>query len=83
MELFKRLLAEIEQIPAVDIHTHMRVKSPAAGNLADIALYHMIAGELEAAGVDPRVFEIQDAKERLVKARRGSRRSRTPRTTGA
>ena len=71
MELFKQLLAEIEQIPAIDVHAHMRVKSPAAENLADIALYHMIAGELETAGVDPRVFEIQDAKKRLAEASAG------------
>ena len=71
MELFHELLAEIERIPAVDVHTHIRAISPAASDLSQIALYHYIQSELEAAGVDPRVFEIEGAKKKVVEASAG------------
>ncbi len=76
MELFNELLAEIERIPAVDVHTHMRVASPAASDLSQIALYHFITSELESAGLDPAVFEIADAKKRLSEASAGFARIR-------
>ena len=71
MELFHELLAEIERVPAVDVHSHIRIVSPAASDLSQIALYHFITSELESAGVDPAVFEIDGAKKRLAEASAG------------
>lgn len=68
MELMNELLAEIERIPAVDIHSHIRASSPSASDLSDIALHPYISTELESAGVNPELFEIEDAKKRLTKA---------------
>ena len=71
MELFHELLAEIERVPAVDVHTLVRAVSPGASDLSQIALYHFVTTELESAGIDPRVFEIGDAKKRLAEASAG------------
>jgi len=67
-ELFGELLAEIEQIPAIDIHTHIRADSPAASDLSEVMLYHYIKTELESAGVKPEIFESEGAKKRVAEA---------------
>ena len=68
MELFHELLVEIEQIPATDIHTHIRADLPAAPNLSEIVLCPYIRAELETAGVSAEVFEIEEIKKRVLEA---------------
>ncbi len=68
MQIFRELLAEIDEIAAVDIHSHIRASSPAAADLSDIALYHYIKTELESAGVDPSLLEMENAKKRVLEA---------------
>ncbi|MGQ9455357.1 MAG: glucuronate isomerase [Armatimonadota bacterium] len=65
------LLSEIEQIPAVDVHSHIQPDSPGASDLADIALYHFVASELETSGISSSVFEIENPRKRVVEASAG------------
>jgi len=66
--MFRELLEEIDRIPMVDIHSHIRADSPAASDLSDIALYHCIRTELESGGAGPAVLDTDDAKKRVLRA---------------
>lgn len=57
MELFHELLTEIERIPMIDIHSHIDIDTPAAGDLSDIAFYHYLQTELKSAGVNHKALE--------------------------
>ncbi len=51
---FERTLrSEIDGVPVVDPHTHLRPNRPQADNLADILLYHHVWVELVSAGMPP------------------------------
>ncbi len=71
MDLFPSLLEEIEQIPTIDVHTHITFDSPAASDLAQIALYHFITSELEAAGIDIAKFDTLSPHKKLLEASSG------------
>jgi glucuronate isomerase len=71
METYQRLLGEIEQIPAIDVHSHISLDSPVASDLSQIALYHFISSELETAGVDPAIFDVESPKKKLARAAAG------------
>lgn len=57
MELFNELFSEIERIPMIDIHSHVDIDTPAAGDLSDIALYNHLQTELKSAGVAHEALE--------------------------
>lgn len=50
--LIKELLAEIENIPVADIHTHLRMDRPQAQNVTELTLYGHIIQQLVSAGAD-------------------------------
>ena len=47
----RTLNAELDAVPVVDPHTHLRASKPTAGNLADLILYHHVWVELVSAGM--------------------------------
>lgn len=57
MDVFRELLCEIERIPAVDVHSHVRAAAPGASELSQIALCYPVSSELESAGVAPASLE--------------------------
>jgi len=50
--LFKRIKEEIENIPLIDLHTHIRINNPNAQNLAEVLFYHFVSLELVSSGVE-------------------------------
>lgn len=65
MELFSELLAEIEQIPVIDIRSGIDPKAPAGANAADVVLEREMLLELETARVPDEVLQADNAKVRL------------------
>lgn len=59
------LLEKINQIPAIDIHTHLNAAHLGARGLHDILLYHMVISDLYSAGCPDgsRLSENPDEKE--------------------
>lgn len=51
-----RLLAEIQRIPIIDVHSHMDRDQLAAKDPASVVLYHMQRYPLRAAGADPNLL---------------------------
>jgi glucuronate isomerase len=51
--LRQRLQAAVDQVPTVDIHSHIDFQCPAASDINDIVFYHYIVSELAAAGMSP------------------------------
>ncbi|MCD6291571.1 MAG: hypothetical protein J7M34_13815 [Anaerolineae bacterium] len=47
----QRLQAIVERIPAVDVHSHINYRRPAASDVDDIVFYHYIVSELITAGM--------------------------------
>jgi glucuronate isomerase len=47
----QRLKAELDSVPVVDPHTHLRPERPQADHLADLVLYHHLWIELVSAGM--------------------------------
>jgi len=47
----QRLKAELEAVPVVDPHTHLRPDRPQADSLADLVLYHHVWIELVSSGM--------------------------------
>ncbi len=47
----KKLHHELESVPVIDPHCHLRPHKPEADNLADILLYHHMWIELVSAGM--------------------------------
>jgi len=45
------LQSELEAVPVVDPHTHLRASKPTTDNLADLILYHHVLVELVSAGM--------------------------------
>ncbi|MDH7601461.1 MAG: hypothetical protein QHI38_04860 [Armatimonadota bacterium] len=76
MDVFQSLSEEIEQIPAIDVHTHIRMANPAASDLAQIALYHFIMSELESAGISLTAPDTLSPQKKLVEASVGFPRIR-------
>jgi|GEM_PF-3724687 len=50
--LFKRIKKEIDGIPLIDLHTHIRIEHPNAKSLAEILFYHFVSLELTSSGAD-------------------------------
>lgn len=50
MSTYERLTEHINNIPLIDVHTHVDLSHPSARGLYDILLYHMIVSELYSAG---------------------------------
>ena len=46
-----RLDAELDAVPVIDPHTHLRPSRPQADNLADVVLYHHVWSELVSSGM--------------------------------
>jgi len=49
-ELFNRLLKAVNDMPTVDIHTHLNSAHLSARGLHDVMLYHMVISDLYSAG---------------------------------
>ncbi|MGC8861730.1 MAG: hypothetical protein ACP5R5_03030 [Armatimonadota bacterium] len=64
MELVEDLLGELEHLPAVDVHSGIRIASPGASDFSQIALCQPLWGDLECAGVSPAVFEADALRSR-------------------
>lgn len=68
--LYQRLRSHLEEIPAVDVHTHVQysrqvVKTHAAG-LDDLVFYHYLVTEMQAAGMPAQFLAgFPTAEERL------------------
>ena len=72
-DLFKRLLQEINNTPAIDTHTHIPWRlpdsSPCATGLGDILFYHYIITELICAGMPAELLEPnRPLEERISKS---------------
>lgn len=65
MQVFDELLTEIEQIPAIDIHSRIRADSPGAADLSDIVLGDGIVSDLRSAGVSPELLETEGTKKKV------------------
>ena len=52
-QLLTRLRAEIDALPVIDIHTHLRPSHPNGHDLAEVLLYHHLGTELMSAGMPP------------------------------
>jgi len=63
MAAFEEILKEIDAIPAIDIHSHIKASSPAAQSLTDIAYYHYIRTELKSAGVPADKIDIDNPSD--------------------
>ncbi len=64
-----RLRTAINQIPTVDIHSHIDYRHPAATDVNDIVFYHYIVSELAAAGMPTNhLSSDQSPRERLQAA---------------
>ncbi len=57
----------VAQVPAIDIHTHIRPRAPSADDLGDVLFYHYIVAELAASGVErERIERAVSAADRIV-----------------
>ena len=70
--LLKRLKKEIDTIPVIDLHCHLRIDTPNAQNLGEILFYHFVCMEFAASGVDvwsdlPRFGEGLPEEEKIKK----------------
>lgn len=54
-QVYKRLKERIDQIAAVDAHSHISPSSPSASHLGDVLFYHYITTELISAGMPPSI----------------------------
>jgi hypothetical protein len=63
------LLEKINQIPAIDIHTHLNAAHLSARGLHDILLYHMVISDLYSAGCPDGSRLSEDPDEKEVTAR--------------
>lgn len=53
-KLFQRIKKEIDNIPVIDLHTHLKLDLPNAKNLAEILFYHLAGFEIVSAGGEVR-----------------------------
>lgn len=65
-ELLCRIREQIDEIPVIDVHTHMRAENPSADHLADVALYHHLGTELMSAGMPPQAVSTSGLPHELV-----------------
>lgn len=66
MELFNQLLAEIERIPAIDVHSRVPMESPAAVDAAGILLSADLRTELRASGAPAALLEMEDTRRQVL-----------------
>ena len=67
-ELEKRLLDEIMQMPAVDVHSHVPADQPFALSLRDLLGYHYFTELAHSAGMDKTVIAAENPDERMIPA---------------
>ncbi len=65
METFSELLAEIEPIHAIDVHSYLDPASPGAASPADVILSPEIAAELSCVGAAPDAGQLAKLAPRL------------------
>ncbi|MEM0172701.1 MAG: hypothetical protein QW213_07410 [Thermoproteota archaeon] len=62
---FKKIRNELEDIPIVDIHTHLNPLQLKSNDLSEVVLYHYIATELVTSGMPQEILSIKDPDERV------------------
>lgn len=50
-DLTRRLAEKLDEIPVIDVHSHLRADKPTADSLADVLLYHHVWIELVSSGM--------------------------------
>ena len=63
-KLERNLLQEIQKIPVIDIHTHIRPERPVARNLYQILADHHLVSELEKAGLKSEEWKTPNIPEK-------------------
>jgi len=65
---YQSILRSLEEIPIVDVHSHISVDHPQCRDLSDILFYHFIRRELYSAGLADDNFLVSDApiEDRMV-----------------
>jgi len=66
MQLFNDLLAEIEIVPAADIHSLVAVEAPCAANLAELVVTPRMEAVLRSAGAPNEAFESNDPARKVA-----------------
>ncbi len=64
----QRLQAAVAQIPAVDIHSHIDFRRPAATDVGDVVFYHYIVSELMTAGMPRALLSSENAPRDRLRA---------------
>ena len=59
--LYRDILAEIKEIPILDVHSHISTDCPQAKNLSDILFYHFVRREVYSAGLPDDNFLVSQA----------------------
>jgi len=67
-ELEKRLLDEIMQIEAIDVHSHVPADKPFALSLRDLLGYHYFTELAYSAGMDKSVIDPDNPDEKMIPA---------------
>jgi hypothetical protein len=49
-EIYGRLIEELDQIPLIDVHSHLDINRPQAKDIGDILFYHFLRREFSSAG---------------------------------
>ena len=60
-KIHRNLLKELKEIPAFDVHCHLKLEKPQAQNIGDILFYHFLRREVCSAGGDDNFFISKDA----------------------
>ena len=61
-----RILAELERLPILDVHSHIDPHAPVSRNLGDILGYHYYTELAHSAGLPKAKIEVEDPKEKVA-----------------
>lgn len=50
--IYSRVIEELDQIPIIDVHSHLDIARPQANDIGDILFYHFLRREFSSAGGD-------------------------------
>lgn len=64
--IMEKLKEKIDEIPVMDVHTHLNVEHPSAKNLADILFYHHVGSELVSSGMPPENIWKNELPQELI-----------------